>query len=379
MRLLPKRYASVDCCGSFLRAAERVAHAFDLGRLAPGKEGLATIARALIQAIDELDALDRALPPPPHLEDDALIEGFGALLGLALAETLGGETLENQNRHGIRFGRYGYFDPFMAVRSTLEADDPRETLAEYLDRASEEACGRGVIALAYRCFADALRAEGIADDFEPMFPTSAVLPSGEIVSLERLAQSSEQAPTIARHLARMLNRNVASLTDEQRATLVYPRLVGERFFEGLGEYRARLYAREFASGLWASLIAHYGDRARFLREDEVPDPELQERLALERLDRSRRELKLEPEGALYHLASRDGLDASRLLLPRLQRELESRIGEIVFVGVPHRDLLLASSDRCVLEAAVESAYQRAPHPISSAVYTLTGDRLARAL
>lgn len=371
-----ERYLAIDPERLFFEAAARAAQRFRIDSLAPGRAGVGALARALLGALSEEDGADESP------DDDELIEGFGALLGLSLADALGGSVIINEGRSGIRFGRFGYFDPFSAVRAAIDADDmaaAREALALYLDEAAAEARGEGPVARAFSVFAQALIDEDIPPAFEPLFPAEVKLPRGEIVSLERLIGGEGDQALIARQLARMLKRGDAALSEEERATIVYPRLVGDHFLEELGVHRTRLYAEPIAEGLWLAFIAHYGDRARFLRADEVPDPKLQRAQSVELLERSSPALKIASEGELLSLSSRDGLDAARVLLSALKEELVHRLGERIYLGIPHRDLLLAGADPEALRAHVESAYARAPHRISKRIYLLGRDGLVGAI
>lgn len=71
----------------------------------------------------------------------------------------------------------------------------------------------------------------------------------------------------------------------------------------------------------------------------------------------------------------DGYDASRILLPRFRKRLQSLLGPLVFVGVPAKDLMICwSGDFSLPEgmvSLVEENASRLPHPISAKIFALT--------
>src|SRR5690606_6065867 len=99
-------------------------------------------------------------------------------------------------------------------------------------------------------------------------------------------------------------------------------------------------------------------------------------LAFSRLLRRSQDLAFRREGETFVLASRDGLDAARILLPGLARTLAGMLGAVPYVAAPHRDLLLASADPEALAKEAEAAYRRAPHGGSPRVYRFDGERLS---
>jgi uncharacterized protein YtpQ (UPF0354 family) len=78
--------------------------------------------------------------------------------------------------------------------------------------------------------------------------------------------------------------------------------------------------------------------------------------------------------------SRDGYDASRLLLPAVRDSFATELGDHYLVGIPNRDFLIAFTDRDPEKAAgiirqVKHDYQRMHHPITPVIYRIAPDRI----
>ena len=79
-------------------------------------------------------------------DDRLLVELAGAYLGVLLVRELGAAHVSRAGQHGLRLGRRGFFDPFAAVESALDADDVKRALSVAVAEAEAEARERGPIA-----------------------------------------------------------------------------------------------------------------------------------------------------------------------------------------------------------------------------------------
>jgi hypothetical protein len=370
MRVLPLELERCDPGGLFVRAALAFLEPrldAPLGRDADGVRRLTTL---IVRHAYEGDGD----------ADESFIEGCGAALGLLVADALSGTTCSRGGRHAVLVGDHGTFDPFTVVRAALDADDPREVVALGLEEAEREADGRGPVAASLRAFLRALEHIGIEAKIVDRLALDVVLDDGTEVDLSRIRAAGDAGDAVARHLARMLG---ARSTDgegfvEVRERIL-PRVVGDAFLARLGDKAPALAQQRIADGLHLALIAHYGDRARFVRHDELEagGEALHDacRLALLRLAHRSASLSFQADGETVMLASRDGLDAARILLPALPGLLVDTLGHDPFVSAPHRDLLLASRDAGVLRALTRDAFARAPHGVSPRVYRFESGRV----
>lgn len=358
-----------------------VADAFITSRgleLGPGREGIAALARTL----DDY-SLQEGLP-----DDDAFVEGAGAVLGLLLIEHLGGEHCAQDSQHRVRLGQWGFFDPFLAIEQALDADEPRAHLAQTIAAAEQEASGAGPIASTVACFARELAKKSdlcINDQFELRLRLS----DGTEVDLRQMAratrgESPDALQRAAQKFVSMLPsqaRGMACPWDEAAPRLV-PRLVGSEFAAGLPD-NATVFTEPVLGELHLALLLTYDDRARFARTSEVAQWTRQGHntvamslINLAQRSRGARMDRIETEtGPIIVARSGDGLDASRLLLPTLYDVLSRELQAPIVAAVPHRDTLLAckaSGDAlAALQARATDDMRRAPHAISDGLFEVT--------
>lgn len=333
-----------------------------------------------------------------HLEDDSslgvsdfeLVEGAGACLGLLLLEHVHGARHEqNGSLHRIALGAHGYFDPFAAIEATVAADDPTRELAKWLRQAEAEARGDGPVSKAVTLFIDVLGAQRPELRLESHFEWEVMLSGGIEVNLRSAGQAGDADPAAVRkalgQLVQMLPKadgNQGLPWADARAQ-IYPRIVGDGFFEGLGR-QADLVAHEpIGNGASLGWVLRYEQRCRYVRRDEVQQwgltLEQLRRAALENLasvsERARFHRMETEGGALIAARSGDGLDSARLLLPALHSVLARELGSPLVVGTPHRDALFAcaAGDRHLVEALrarVREDADRAPHRITHGLWVL---------
>jgi uncharacterized protein YtpQ (UPF0354 family) len=327
------------------------------------------------------DFVDRDTDEP---QDDLFVEGAGALLGLLLIQHLGGRSREKDGTHRVQLGRFGWFDPFVAIQDALDAEDPRSRLAEYLSVAEQEAADDGPVSRVVRTFAETLESERPDLGIRSHFELSVDLDNGASVDLERLervARDQDEAATTeaARRIISMLPGadTPESTPWHEAASRLLPRLVSTQFLSTLPGEQS-LYSGSVGADVHVALQLRYGTRARYVRASEVDGWALgsaaAQRQAVENLAEKSRSLRLEPvtEGVL-RVRQGDGLDGARLLLPDLAARL-TQLAEGPWVAAsPHRDVLLLGHGAAVDELArrAEDAVRRAPHPVSASLFAVT--------
>lgn len=340
----------------------------------PGREG----ARWLADWIEGLFEEDAAI-----LDDHRLVEGAGAILGLLLIEHLDGEVCQQEDRHRVRLGRFGWFDPFATIEAVLDSEEPRSSLRDHLAAAEEEAERRGPISRVVGAFADALAKARPDVSIRTQFELTVELSNGATVDLTRLGRIREDDVALRKAAMRVVQMlpggDKPALTSwVEAAPRILPRLVPETFLSSLPD-RQDLYCTALGHDVYLALQLRYGPRARYVRDGEAASWKAQgafvERHALSNLAQKSRKLRLEQVGdGLYRLRQGDGLDAARLLLPDLGVRLTRLDPREWIVVAPHRDVLLlapSSPDhvRRLIDHAKEAA-GRAPHPVSTSPFRL---------
>lgn len=337
--------------------------------------------RAIADAVDEL-----AHDPEASDEDDhALVQEAGALLGLVLIERFGGRHAKRDDEHRALLGPYGSFDPFAAIDAALDAVDPSEKLRERIRLAEAEGRGTGPIARVVRAFEAAVIDRGLPHAIVDRFDLEISLEGGLEIDLRRVAEATEDLDAEAVRAA--AEKVVALLPGaegdahtpwSEARERILPRLVGSTLLARLGDGADLLHLRSVGHDVHVALQLRYDGRSRYARRDEVirwrEEGGLPHARALERLaglSANARFACVEgDEGTWIVGRTGDGLDAARLLLPTLHEVLARELTDPIYVSAPHRDTLLASSDRDLLARRTRDAAARAPHPISDALFRL---------
>lgn len=350
-----------------------------------GREGLRALART-IDVFMEDEATEE--------EDRHFVEGAGATLAVLLLDHLGsGRHRERNGAHRLQLGAHGFFDPFSAIEAVIDAEAPRSELARQVEQAEAEARGEGPIAATARLF-DSVLGERHPDlRVVDRFDLEVTLAGGIRIDLARIARIAPEDASSRRHAAiRLLsflpNQGEGpppTFTANELLARVLPRPVGRAFLSELQEDAVdRLLHFPIGDALSLALILDFGDRARYLRTEElvavgVP-PDAARTRSLENLARRSERARLyhldEATGPLVVAESGDGLDAARLFLPTLHAVLRNVLATPIVAAIPHRDRLVATAanDLAAVErlrslAADENA--RAPHPISRELYLVT--------
>lgn len=375
-------------CGALVPAAIAFVEKHAPGEAAAfprGRDGLARLARALDEWLD--GGVDD--------DDERVVEGAGALLGLLIVDHVGAGAHEQRDGvHRLRLGAHGFFDPFGAIDAALDADDPRACLAARVREAEAEARGEGPIARVVAALERRLGAERPELAIVDRFACTVSLAGGieiDLVPLVR-ATADQPIPAVEQAVAKLLRilpggaGGPALEWSEVKSRLV-PRLVGADFVARLGDLakeRGRLFLAPIGHDVRLALLVDHGERARYLREDELAawsvSADDARSVAIANLAaRSARARfgKLDTmHGPIVVARSGDGLDAARLLLPGLHDVLSPELGSPFVVAVPHRDTLLACPLHPpalveTLRARAQDDAARAPHRITPNLFVKT--------
>ncbi len=304
-----------------------------------------------------------------------------------------GRHVERDGVHRVSLGANGWFDPFSAIEEALHADRPRADLARAVRRAEAEARGDGPIARVHASLDRALAHRAPAMRVAERFERHARLTDGVELDLGRVLDATDDEPASAVDAA--VERLVSMLPGgdgrrgaawDEAADKLLPRLVGERFVAELAERAGSLYLEPFAPGLTLALLLSHGERARYVRADEARSwaergetPRARAVANLAARSSGARFTRIDTDaGPFVVAASRDGLDAARLVLPTLASVLGKELGLPFIAAVPHRDTLLACAREpaslvASLRARAIDEAARAPHAISDGLFVVRED------
>ena len=331
-------------------------------------------------------------------DERRFVEGAGALLALLLIEHVGDARHEARGeKHRLRLGAHGYFDPFAAVERALDADDVRGELARQVGLAEAEARNEGPVSRVVSALLDAVARERPDLRLDDHFDLSLALRGGPRderleIDLERAVESTRDQGIDA--VARVTDRLVTMLSGAREAELdiadvrqrLVPRLARADMLRELqGQAAGGLYATPLTGELVVALMLEYDGRARYVRTQELAAWAMSHDEALTlalsnlatRSSHARIACTETAHGALLVARTGDGRDSARVLLKSLHRALSARLGVgEVYVGIPHRDTFFACSGRnpeLVRELARRTARdaERAPHRLSPRLFQLT--------
>jgi hypothetical protein len=368
-----------DRAGPLLAAAE--AFMARHGDLPSGPAGL----RGLCHILERAD-------PASEEQERQLVEGAGAMLGLLLlAHVDEGRHRARDGQHRLQVGARGFFDPFAAIEAALASNDRRGELARQVSLAEAEAAGEGTVARAALAFEGALARTRPDLSIQDQFERTLTLSDGAEIALDRVARVAEggDAPSVGSAAQRLVSLLPGSpdaptaLAWEEVCDVLLPRLIPDGFLADLGDPSPLCTAR-LGHDVHVALVALMGDRARYLRGDEVEawgmTPGEARRLAVRNLaTRSTKAVLAHGEmreGPLVAARTGDGLDAARLVLPGLYDVLAAELPPPVVAAVPHRDTLLATTAQRpeaveALRRRAIDARARAPHGISDQLFEVT--------
>jgi hypothetical protein len=356
------------------------------------------------RGVSGLRALSGLIANAQHVDDpndQRFVEGAGAYLGLLLLDHLpAGSHVASAGVHRLRLSAHGFFDPFAAVAHALDAHDPPRALLAAVKSAEAEAAGSGPTA---RVVNELLAQLATQPDVRLVqhFDRKLWLDVDGMrieLDLERIigATRDETAEVLRHAVARLCASLLHEATPpvvawETARTLLFPRLVGPKFLEGL-PVPSDLHLSPLGPAVWETLVLRYKERARYVRRSEAEawskDGAAPKAQALQNLARSYERARFlqhaTEHGPIVIADSRDGLDSARLLLPGLHDVLAPALGTPFIAAVPHRDTLLAcptQPDALVaeLERRVQAAVRAAPHAIARTLWLISGPGQCRPL
>ena len=369
--------------GPLTTAATHFAAAHGLERDPPrGVPGLRALSGLITRA-------QRTAQP----DDENFVEGAGAYLGLLLLDHLPlGNHVANAGEHRLRLGPHGFFDPFAAVATALDAGDAPRALLDAVKLAEAEAAGSGPTARVVSEVLSKLSEQPrlrVVGHFDRKLWLDLDGASIEL-DLERVIKVTRDEPkpilehAVARLCSSLVYEAAPLLAWESARERLYPRLVGPAFMSSLPD-RQDLHLLQLGPEVWVTLVLRYRERARYVRQVEVEtwskDGAAPRAQALHNLagscKRARFLQHVTDHGPLVIAESRDGLDAARLLLPGLHDVLAPSLGSPFLAAVPHRDTLLACpmGPAALVEefvARVNAAANSAPHAIARTLWRVSG-------
>jgi uncharacterized protein YtpQ (UPF0354 family) len=354
-----------------------------------GTEGIRWLARELV-AFAYLESVSDE-------EEQAFVEGAGALLGLILIDHLPEARHAAQaGAHRVRIGAYAFIDPFAAIERALEARDIPKALAASLAEAEREARGVGAMSRVVRTLAELLLLERphlrVAGQFDARLMLAGRNDDEQIeIDLTQAiratsSQSAQAVQDVARRLISLLPGAQEPEQDfhDLRSRIV-PRICRTDAVTSLSKQgRAELFRSEFVSDLSIAILVEHEGRARYLRTREVEAFAISsadllayaiENLLLRSTQFRLSELDREAKGC-FITRTGDGRDSTRVLLPSVRALLRERFGDHVAVGIPHRDAFLccdASDSHSVttIRARVTLDAARAPHRLTDELFRCT--------
>jgi hypothetical protein len=358
-----------------------------------GVGGLCALSRLISDARADLDHSDAE---DSESEEREFVAGAGAYLGLLLLDHLpSGAHVAHSGEHRLRLSAHGFFDPFAAVASALNAHDAPRALLEAIQRAEAEAAGSGPTARVAATLRARLSEQphvSVLDHFDERMwldvdGTRVELDLARVISSTQGESDALLGHAVDRLCSSLLHEASPLLSWEAARPLLFPRLLGKAFVDSLPDARD-LHLRPMAPDVWQALVLRFKDRARFVRRAEVEtwSAESRERVlpdqhALTNLAHSSNTARFlqhdTQQGPIVVAESRDGLDAARLLLPGLYAVLAPALGARFIVATPHRDTLLACAVTpapliAELRARTDAAVRGAPHAISQQLWLVKG-------
>lgn len=355
-----------------------------------GGDGLVALCRAVQQFV--------YVPDVDEETERRFVEGAGALLGVLLIEHIDGAShVGRAGAHRVRLSAHGFFDPFAAMDSVLDAQDIRGELRRQVQLAEAEAAARGPVSRVVSALHSALLRErpelAIEEQFDCMLSLRDRRRDESLqLDLKRAVESTrdqddEAVQRVTRRLLSLLpgapeTPQLSASEFEQR---VLPRIARADAVRDLSSQgKTTLLSHPLSAELVVAFVLEYEGRARYVRSSEVEELAMGAADALgcavrnlrARSDRAR--VVREPcvEGFMLVARSGDGRDSARVLLTELFDELSVRLGPSICLAIPHRDTFFACAadqphvTRQVAQRASED-HARAPHALSSRLYRLT--------
>ena len=191
---------------------------------------------------------------------------------------------------------------------------------------------------------------------------------------------------VCEHFARMFRAadqvvSPATLPWEQVEARLRPQLMPAEY-----ENHLPLVAFPFMDAIMVGLVIDTADGYSYVTPERADDwgrtDEQLYDIALNNLNEASDDLEMAyipPPQALIAIESKDGYDATRILLPGIRELAVERLGEPFFAGIPNRDFLLmwsVESDETFQKFTREKVcedFQRQPYPLSPRILRVTED------
>ncbi|MDB4991138.1 MAG: hypothetical protein JWN04_6316 [Myxococcaceae bacterium] len=359
------------------------------GSFAGGPRGLGVLCKYMERWLERDDVDEEG--------ERRFVEGAGALLGLLLIDHVGDAAHAARGAvHRLRLGKHGFFDPFSAMDQALDADDVRAELTRQVALAEAEAASVGPLSRVVCALLEGIARERpdlyFADQFDLTLSLHTDAHGEKLeVDLRRAVESTrdqgmDAVQRVAGRLLSMLpgGSTVGSDFAEVKKRLL-PRLArNDALGELDGHGQGGLFRAPLTQELVVALLVEYDGRARYVKQRELDGWGLTPREGLEvalenlaaRSGQARIACSETEHGSLWVARTGDGRDSARVLLKGLYAQLSSRLGERVYVSMPHRDTFFAcagDSPALLQELAKKTAHdaERAPHRLSARLFQLT--------
>lgn len=316
-------------------------------------------------------------------------EALASIWGLLLLSEFGGAYRVRDGKHRIHLGQYGFFDPFSSLLRILDHKQLKQGLMEEMRTAEMEAKGRQGVGRVVRLAAECLLPYGqhISEQFE----AEVELSGGIAIQLASIVKQADTASDA--QLKELLEQRLSFVTRASKVQsydgikpLVLPRCM--RVDPSL----TALCSRPLTHGVGVYFVIQAGKGFRFITQTEFDtwkvDAEQMLRDSIFNLASRSNEVKVsewvESSYPLFAVSKRDGMDASRLLLPAIADILYDECGGTLLAAIPHRDLLLVTDASDVamkhLREHARAQFIKAPHAISEEVFMVrrNGLRLVEA-
>lgn len=333
--------------------------------------------------------LARTIERYDSADDQALVEGAGALLGLILIAHFNGRHRSRGTQHRCELGPHITFDPFAAIERVIDADNVRQALAHQVQLAETEVRSQGPVSRVITELSHQLESRGIPLRISDVFDHTAWLGPEIEVDLSRVIQATHEGVPVQRAVRRVVESlsgagQLEVLPWSEARKRILPRIVNATFLSTLPNHGQQLHAESIAPGLHVALTLSYERRARYVRRAEIESwgittrkaqREAVERLA-ERSEHTRISRVDTEHGPMVLAKTGDGLDSARVLLPGLFELLSTELGRPYLVALPHRDVLVACAKHPTalvtsVHAHVEREARKAPHAISDQLWWMT--------
>lgn len=199
----------------------------------------------------------------------------------------------------------------------------------------------------------------------------------------QLEEQSEQhlRALIETHFGQILHQPLAleELNLDEIRDQIFPQLMPAEYADGATSH---LFSSPLASGISIGIVADFPQTYRYLTKEDLlrwnlSDQTLYE-IAIANLNTASQGLDIQLYGSqtetFLAIASGDGYDAARILLPDLHDFISSHLGQTYRFGIPNRDFLICWRIDCSdsfhqnMRGQITQDHSERPYPLSSSVF-----------